>query len=92
MPAGMESQLNPGVIKVVIHQPIEGKDPDLCNEARNIIADVLIREGYELNAMGIFIWCPSYEIFLEEQRNTSSKVWTYAVVLSFAFKVSLDLT
>lgn len=48
MPAGMESRLNPGVIKVVVHQPIEGKDPNLlCSEARNVIADVLIREGYE---------------------------------------------
>ena len=48
MPAGMESRLNPGGIKVVIHPPIEGKDPDfLCSEARKKIADVLIREGYE---------------------------------------------
>ncbi|KAL3533067.1 hypothetical protein ACH5RR_006588 [Cinchona calisaya] len=48
MPAGMENRLNPGVIKVVIHKPIEGKDANiLCSEARNMIADVLIREGYE---------------------------------------------
>ncbi|XP_027173594.1 1-acyl-sn-glycerol-3-phosphate acyltransferase 1, chloroplastic-like isoform X1 [Coffea eugenioides] len=48
MPAGMEGRLNPGGIKVVIHPPIEGKDPDfLCSEARKKIADVLIREGYE---------------------------------------------
>lgn len=48
MPAGMEGQLNPGVIKVVIHQPIKGKDANfLCCEARKMIADVLIREGYE---------------------------------------------
>ncbi|KAK9275200.1 hypothetical protein L1049_022461 [Liquidambar formosana] len=46
MPAGMEGILNPGSVKVVIHKPIEGNDPEvLCNEARNIIADVLNHQG-----------------------------------------------
>lgn len=49
MPAGMEGRLNPGAVKVVVHQPILGKDPNfLCNESRNVIADVLMREGYEV--------------------------------------------
>ena len=42
MPAGMESIVNPGSVKVVIHKPIEGNDAEvLCNEARDIIADAL---------------------------------------------------
>ncbi|CAL5376354.1 unnamed protein product [Camellia sinensis] len=40
MPTGSESILNPGSVRVVIHKPIEGNDPEvLCHEARNIIAD-----------------------------------------------------
>lgn len=46
MPAGMEGQLNPGTVKVIIHQPIEGDSPDaLCSQARDIIADGLFRQG-----------------------------------------------
>lgn len=46
MPVGMEGRLNPGSVKVVIHKPINGNNAEvLCNEARNIIADELIREG-----------------------------------------------
>lgn len=46
MPTGMEGQLNPGTVKVVIHQPIEGDSPDaLCSQARDIIADGLFRQG-----------------------------------------------
>ncbi|XP_059635669.1 1-acyl-sn-glycerol-3-phosphate acyltransferase BAT2, chloroplastic [Cornus florida] len=42
MPVGKERILNTGSVKVVIHKPIEGNDPDvLCNEARNTIAGVL---------------------------------------------------
>ncbi|XP_021899225.1 1-acyl-sn-glycerol-3-phosphate acyltransferase 1, chloroplastic [Carica papaya] len=42
MPAGMEGILNPGLVKVVVHKPIEGSNADvLCREARNTIADVL---------------------------------------------------
>nr|XP_043631975.1 1-acyl-sn-glycerol-3-phosphate acyltransferase BAT2, chloroplastic [Erigeron canadensis] len=46
MPVGMESSLNPGMVKIVIHKPIKGDNPDiLCTEARNVIADELIRQG-----------------------------------------------
>lgn len=39
MPAGMEGILNPGSVKVFIHEPIQGSDPAvLCKEAREIIA------------------------------------------------------
>lgn len=42
MPAGRESIVNTGFVKVVIHKPIDGNDPDmLCKEARNKIASVL---------------------------------------------------
>ncbi|KAK3012135.1 hypothetical protein RJ639_011759 [Escallonia herrerae] len=43
MPAGMESTLNPGLVKVIIHQPVEGNKADiLCSETRTIIAEELI--------------------------------------------------
>lgn len=46
MPVGMESRLYPGSIKVVIQKPIYGKNTEeLCNEARNIIAETLVNEG-----------------------------------------------
>uniref|UniRef100_A0A5B7BQW7 1-acyl-sn-glycerol-3-phosphate acyltransferase n=1 Tax=Davidia involucrata TaxID=16924 RepID=A0A5B7BQW7_DAVIN len=46
MPSGREGILNLGSVKVVIHKPIEGNNPDvLCNEARNIIANPLIHQG-----------------------------------------------
>ncbi|KAF3450181.1 hypothetical protein FNV43_RR06261 [Rhamnella rubrinervis] len=39
MPAGMEGILNSGSVKVVIHKPIEGSDPEiLCNATRSIIS------------------------------------------------------
>ncbi|VFR00437.1 unnamed protein product [Cuscuta campestris] len=42
MPAGMEGRVNFGSVKVVIHQPIKGSDPDtLCREARNVIENQL---------------------------------------------------
>lgn len=42
MPAGKEGIVNLGSVKVVIHKPIVGKDPDmLCKEARKTIASVL---------------------------------------------------
>ncbi|KAL6641253.1 hypothetical protein ACP70R_019434 [Stipagrostis hirtigluma subsp. patula] len=47
MPSGMEGILNSGSVKVIIHQPIKGNDPEkLCSEARNVIADTLLRHGY----------------------------------------------
>ncbi|XP_057767182.1 1-acyl-sn-glycerol-3-phosphate acyltransferase BAT2, chloroplastic [Salvia miltiorrhiza] len=46
MPPGMERELNPGSVKVIVHPYIVGNNPDeLCNEARNIIAQELIRQG-----------------------------------------------
>lgn len=46
MPLGMESRLYPGSVKVVIQKPIYGKNTEeLCNEARNIIAETLVNEG-----------------------------------------------
>ncbi|KAG8367598.1 hypothetical protein BUALT_Bualt16G0089000 [Buddleja alternifolia] len=46
MPVGMERRLNPGSVKVIIHPSIVGSKPDeLCNEARNIIADELTHQG-----------------------------------------------
>ncbi|KAK2408143.1 Phospholipid/glycerol acyltransferase family protein [Trifolium repens] len=42
MPAGREGIVNLGSVKVVIHKPIDGNDPDmLCKEARNKIASAL---------------------------------------------------
>jgi 1-acyl-sn-glycerol-3-phosphate acyltransferase len=47
MPSGMEGTLNSGSVKVIIHQPIQGKDAEaLCCEARNVIADAVLRHGY----------------------------------------------
>lgn len=46
MPVGMESRLYPGSIKVVIQKPIYGNNTEqLCNDARNIIAETLVHEG-----------------------------------------------
>ncbi|XP_042004426.1 1-acyl-sn-glycerol-3-phosphate acyltransferase BAT2, chloroplastic-like isoform X2 [Salvia splendens] len=46
MPPGMEQEVNPGLVKVIIHPYIVGNNPDeLCKEARNIIAQELIRQG-----------------------------------------------
>lgn len=46
MPVGMEGSLNAGIVKVVIHKPIKGDNPDiLCTEVRNVIADELVRQG-----------------------------------------------
>lgn len=42
MPAGREGIVNFGSVKVVIHKPIDGNNPDvLCKEARKTIASVL---------------------------------------------------
>uniref|UniRef100_A0A0E0M991 Phospholipid/glycerol acyltransferase domain-containing protein n=1 Tax=Oryza punctata TaxID=4537 RepID=A0A0E0M991_ORYPU len=47
MPSGMEGILNLGTVKVIIHHPIEGNDAEkLCSEARMVIADTLILNGY----------------------------------------------
>uniref|UniRef100_A0A803LME8 1-acyl-sn-glycerol-3-phosphate acyltransferase n=1 Tax=Chenopodium quinoa TaxID=63459 RepID=A0A803LME8_CHEQI len=45
MPAGKETLLNPGSVKVVIHPCLMGNDAQvLCNQARNVIADTLERQ------------------------------------------------
>lgn len=47
MPSGMEGILNSGSVKLIIHHPIEGNDAEkLCSEARKVIADTLILNGY----------------------------------------------
>ncbi|XP_065857134.1 1-acyl-sn-glycerol-3-phosphate acyltransferase LPAT1, chloroplastic isoform X2 [Euphorbia lathyris] len=46
MPTGKESTVNLGSVRVVIHKPVQGSDPEaLCNEVRNIIADVLQQQS-----------------------------------------------
>ncbi|XP_052200003.1 1-acyl-sn-glycerol-3-phosphate acyltransferase BAT2, chloroplastic isoform X2 [Diospyros lotus] len=46
MPAGREGIINNGSVKVVIHRPIQGNNPEeLCNEARSIIAETLTLHG-----------------------------------------------
>lgn len=46
MPAGMEGILNPGSVKIIIHQPIQGDNSDtLCKEAEKVISNELIRQG-----------------------------------------------
>lgn len=46
MPAGFEGILNKGYVKVVIHEPVIGSDPEaLCNQARNVIADALSKHA-----------------------------------------------
>ncbi|KAI4335543.1 hypothetical protein L6164_014181 [Bauhinia variegata] len=42
MPAGREDIVNSGSVRVVIHKPITGNDPNLlCEESRKVIASVL---------------------------------------------------
>ncbi|XP_022731088.1 1-acyl-sn-glycerol-3-phosphate acyltransferase 1, chloroplastic-like [Durio zibethinus] len=46
MPAGMEGVINSGSVKVVIHKPIEGSDPEILRQvARNTILDMLKHQG-----------------------------------------------
>ncbi|CAM6094377.1 unnamed protein product [Calypogeia fissa] len=46
MPNGLESTLRPGRVKVILHRPIQGGNADeLCNEARDIIAQTLLKYG-----------------------------------------------
>ncbi|KAJ0089787.1 hypothetical protein Patl1_14590 [Pistacia atlantica] len=46
MPTGMEGILNSGSVKVVIHKPLQGRNPDaMCSEARKAIADTLSLQG-----------------------------------------------
>ncbi|KAL2621848.1 hypothetical protein R1flu_002053 [Riccia fluitans] len=46
MPNGLEDTLRPGRVKIVIHPQIRGEDPDeLCDQARNAIAQTLLQYG-----------------------------------------------
>lgn len=46
MPVGMEGIVNSGSVKVVIHKPVEGSDPEILRQvARNTILDTLKRQG-----------------------------------------------
>ena len=46
MPTGLEGILNSGSVKVVIHKPVEGSNPEvLCNEVQNTIASVLDQQS-----------------------------------------------
>lgn len=47
MPPGKEGIVNSGSVKVVIHKPIDGKNAEeLCDEARDTIAQTLLLHGY----------------------------------------------
>lgn len=47
MPPGREGIINSGVVKVVIHKPLNGKDAEkICSEARDIIAQTLLHHGF----------------------------------------------
>lgn len=47
MPPGREGIINSGVVKVVIHKPLDGQDAEkLCSEARDVIARTLLLHGY----------------------------------------------
>ncbi|KAL3698716.1 hypothetical protein R1sor_012792 [Riccia sorocarpa] len=46
MPNGLEDTLRPGRVKIVIHPQIRGNNPDeLCDQARNAIAQTLLQYG-----------------------------------------------
>ncbi|KAA3477616.1 1-acyl-sn-glycerol-3-phosphate acyltransferase 1, chloroplastic-like [Gossypium australe] len=46
MPAGMEHVVNSGSVKLIIHKPIKGNDPEILRQlARNTILDTLSIEA-----------------------------------------------
>lgn len=46
MPAGMETILNPGSVKIIIHPSVQGDNPDtLCSEVKNVITNELINQA-----------------------------------------------
>lgn len=50
MPNGLEGMLRPGSVKVIIHPPIQGSNPDeLCEQSRNIISKSLLQHGLEVH-------------------------------------------
>lgn len=49
MPSGMEGILNFGSVRVVVHKPVEGSDPEvLCKEVRNKIASVCLNSKVDI--------------------------------------------
>eukprot|EP00249_Psilotum_nudum_P008741 c21482_g1_i2 orf=234-1283(+) len=49
MPNGFEYTLRPGSVKAVIHPPLRGSNPDdLCEQARAVISDCLLKHGSEV--------------------------------------------
>lgn len=50
MPAGMEHVVNSGSVKLIIHKPIRGSDPEILRQlARNTILDTLSIEAQKRN-------------------------------------------
>ncbi|MCO5597859.1 hypothetical protein L7F22_051944 [Adiantum nelumboides] len=50
MPNGLEGSLRPGAVKVIIHPPLRGSNPDeLCELSRNVISKSLLQHGLEVH-------------------------------------------
>lgn len=50
MPNGMEGTLRPGAVKVIIHPPLHGNDPDeLSDQSRDVISRSLLQHGLEVH-------------------------------------------
>ncbi|KAI5079499.1 hypothetical protein GOP47_0004978 [Adiantum capillus-veneris] len=50
MPNGLEGTLRPGSVKVIVHPPIRGSNPDdLCEQSRNVISKSLLQHGLEVH-------------------------------------------
>ncbi|MCO5592149.1 hypothetical protein L7F22_046145 [Adiantum nelumboides] len=50
MPNGLEGTLRPGAVKVIIHPPLRGSNPDeLCKLSRNVISKSLLQHGLEVH-------------------------------------------
>lgn len=50
MPNGLEGTLRPGTVKVIIHPPLHGSNPDeLCEQSRNVISKSLLQHGLEVH-------------------------------------------
>ncbi|BBN03639.1 1-acyl-sn-glycerol-3-phosphate acyltransferase [Marchantia polymorpha subsp. ruderalis] len=51
MPNGLEDTLRPGKVKIVVHPPIRGNNPDeLCQKARDVIAETLLKHGMPVHS------------------------------------------
>lgn len=50
MPNGFEGTLRPGSVKVIIHPPIQGSNPDeLCEQSRAVISKSLLQHGLQVH-------------------------------------------